>query len=169
MTCARWRPAGLPRDIAPLVDAVNQQLARTDALMTERRRFIDDASHQLRTPLATLRAQVDYALREPDTVRARQALQALVLALDNTVRATNQLLALARSDAAAVQAEAFDAAELARETALALLPQARARGIDLGVDAPAKAAAPAATARCWARRWPTCCTTPSTMAARKAW
>ena len=130
--------AGLPRDIAPLVDAVNQQLARTDALMTERRRFIDDASHQLRTPLATLRAQVDYALREPDSVRARQALQALSGALDNAVRATNQLLALARSDAAAVQPEPFDAAELARETALALLPEARARGIDLGVDAPAE-------------------------------
>lgn len=129
--------AGLPRDIAPLVEAVNQQLARTDALMTERRRFIDDASHQLRTPLATLRAQVDYALREPDSVRARQALQALSLALDNAVRATNQLLALARSDAAAVQTEPFDAAALARETALALLPQARARGIDLGVEAPA--------------------------------
>ena len=127
---------GLPSDIVPLVDAVNQQLARTDALVAERRRFIDDASHQLRTPLATLRAQVDYALREPDPVRARQALQALSAALDNAVRATNQLLALARSDAAAVQAEPFDAAQLARETALALLGEARARGIDLGVEAP---------------------------------
>lgn len=128
----------LPRDIAPLVDAVNQQLARTGALMDERRRFIDDASHQLRTPLSTLRAQVDYALREPDGVRARQALQALSAALDNTVRATNQLLALARSDAAAAQREPFDAAELAREVAVALLPEARARGIDFGVDAPAQ-------------------------------
>ena len=128
--------AGLPRDIAPLVDAVNQQLARTDALMDERRRFIDDASHQLRTPLATLRAQADYALREPDPVRMRQALEALSAALDNAVRATNQLLALARSDAAAVQSEPFDAAQLARDTALALLPQARSRDIDLGVDAP---------------------------------
>ncbi len=127
---------GLPRDIAPLVDAVNEQLARTDALMDERRSFIDDASHQLRTPLATLRAQADYALREPDPVRMRQALEALSAALDNAVRATNQLLALARSDAAAVQPEPFDAGELAREAALAQLAQARERGIDLGVDAP---------------------------------
>jgi two-component system sensor histidine kinase TctE len=48
--------AGLPADLQPLVDAVNQQLARTTQLTDQRRRFVDDASHQLRTPLTTLRA-----------------------------------------------------------------------------------------------------------------
>lgn len=128
--------ADLPRDLLPLVDAVNQQIARTEALVEQRRGFIDDASHQLRTPLAVLRAQLDYLLREPDPAQRQLALQALSDALDHAVRATNQLLALARSDAAQPHWEPFDLGELARAVALELLPLARTRGIDLGVDVP---------------------------------
>lgn len=133
--------AALPSDVVPVVDAINQQLARSAARDEQQRRFIDDASHQLRTPLTTLRAQVDYALREGDSVRARQALEALSQELDQTTRATNQLLALARSDAAMPQSETFDLGELAREVALGLLPQARAQGLDFGVEAPEAACA----------------------------
>ena len=128
--------ADLPRDLLPLVDAVNQQIARTEALVEQRRGFIDDASHQLRTPLAVLRAQLDYLLREPDPAQRQLALQALSDALDHAVRATHQLLTLARSDAAQPHWEPFDLAELARAVALELLPLARTRGIDLGVDVP---------------------------------
>ncbi len=127
----------LPGDIQPLVDAVNQQLERTARFMAERRRFVDDASHQLRTPLATLRAQLDYALRERDAGRTREALAALSAELDHAIRAANQLLTLARSDAEPARMESFDLGELAREVALELLPLARSRGIDFGVDAPA--------------------------------
>lgn len=127
---------GLPADLLPLVDAVNQQLGRTAALMQQRRQFIDDASHQLRTPLATLRAQLDYARREPDGTRHAEVLQALSQELDHATRATAQLLALARADAAVHEPEALDLAALAREVALALLPQARERGVDFGVDVP---------------------------------
>ena len=128
--------AGLPADLQPLVDAVNQQLARTAQLMDQRRRFVDDASHQLRTPLTTLRAQLDYALREPDATRSRGALEALSAELDQAIRATQQLLALARSDAAAARSEDIELGALAREVALPLLPLARQRGIDLGLDLP---------------------------------
>lgn len=131
------RPMGtddLPRDVLPLVAAVNQQMERTRQLMDERQGFIDDASHQLRTPLATLRAQLDYALREPDAARQAAALQALSAALADAIRATNQLLALGRSDAAQPVREPVDLSALAREVALALLPVARTRGIDLGVE-----------------------------------
>lgn len=128
-------PGGdLPSDIRPLVEAVNQQMQRTEQLVREREGFIDDASHQLRTPLATLRAQLDYALRETDPARQRQALRALSDGLGQATRATNQLLALARSDAALVQPQEIDLGALAREVALALLPWARERGIDLGVE-----------------------------------
>jgi two-component system sensor histidine kinase TctE len=127
---------GLPAELLPLVDAVNQQLARTAALTEQRRQFIDDASHQLRTPLATLRAQLDFARREPDASRQAEVLQALSQELDHATRGTAQLLALARADAAAHEPEPLDLAELAREVALALLPQARERGIDFGVEVP---------------------------------
>lgn len=126
---------GLPADLVPLVDAINNQIARTSALVAQRRQFLDDASHQLRTPLTTLRAQLDYALRERDPARSREAIQALSRELAHATRSTNQLLALARADAGAVQIEALDLRELAREVALALLPQARAQGVDFGVEA----------------------------------
>ncbi|MEY3253571.1 MAG: hypothetical protein RL227_2544 [Pseudomonadota bacterium] len=109
---------GLPAELLPLVDAVNQQLERTAALMAQRRQFVDDASHQLRTPLATLRAQLDFARRKPDAARHAEVLQALSQELDHATRGTAQLLALAR------------------DVALSLLPQARERGVDFGVDAP---------------------------------
>ena len=125
---------GLPRDIQPLVAAVNQQMERTRRLMDERQSFVDDASHQLRTPLATLRAQLDYALREPDAALQRLALQALSGALSDAIRATNQLLALARSDAAQALVEPMDLTELARGVAVELLPLARTRGVDLGLE-----------------------------------
>ncbi len=127
---------GLPAELLPLVDAVNQQLERTAALMAQRRQFVDDASHQLRTPLATLRAQLDFARREPDAARHAEVLQALSQELDHATRGTAQLLALARADAAAHEPEPLDLAVLARDVALSLLPQARERGIDFGVDAP---------------------------------
>lgn len=125
---------GLPQDLVPLVDTINDQIARTSTLMDQRRRFLDDASHQLRTPLTTLRAQLDFARREADPGRARAAIDALSSELDHATRATNQLLALARADSGALQLEDFDLRDLVREVALALLPQARAAGIDFGVD-----------------------------------
>lgn len=125
---------GLPRDLMPLVDTINEQIARTSSLLDQRRRFLDDASHQLRTPLTTLRAQLDYSRRESDPVRARSAIDAMSDELDHATRATNQLLALARTDSGTLQPEDFDLRDLVREVALALLPQARAAGIDFGVD-----------------------------------
>lgn len=123
---------GLPVDVRPLVDAVNQQLQRSAALAEQRRRFIDDASHQLRTPLATLRTQLDYALREPDAQRREEALHALSAALAQAVRGTNQLLALARSDAGACHLGPLELGELVREVAITLLPEARQRQLDWG-------------------------------------
>jgi two-component system sensor histidine kinase TctE len=133
----------LPADLQPLVATINTQLARTDALVAQRRQFVDDASHQLRTPLTTLRAQLDYALREPDPQRLHEALQALSRELDHATRATQQLLVLARADAGRLALETFDLGGLAREVALALLPQARTQGLDFGVEAPEPGAAQA--------------------------
>lgn len=132
----------LPADLQPLAQAANQQMQRTQALMTQQRQFLDDASHQLRTHLTTLQMQVDYALRAQQEQQqqehpVRQALDALSTELARATRSTNQLLTLARSDTATLQAAEFDVAALLREVAVELLPRARARHIDLGIQPPA--------------------------------
>lgn len=124
----------IPSEILPLVEAINQQLERTELLAIRRQGLIDDASHQLRTPLTVLRAQLDFVLREPDHHTQQSAMKALSNELDNAIRATNQLLVLARQDAAKPALERFDLGQLVREASLELLPLARSRQIDLGVE-----------------------------------
>jgi two-component system sensor histidine kinase TctE len=125
--------ADLPAEVRPLVDAVNQQMARTQDLVAQQRQFLDDASHQLRTHLTTLQMQADYARREDDPAQIRQALDAMGSELARATRSTQQLLALGRSDTAAVDLAPCDLAELLRAVALQLLPQARQRQIDFGI------------------------------------
>jgi two-component system sensor histidine kinase TctE len=124
----------LPAEVRPLVAAVNQQMSRTQALVTQQRQFLDDASHQLRTHLTTLQMQADYARREQDPAQVRVALDALGTEIGRATRSAQQLLALGRSDTVAVEPAAFDMAALLREVALDLLPLARAKHIDLGID-----------------------------------
>lgn len=126
----------LPADIRPLVAAVNGQMARTQALVAQQRQFLDDASHQLRTHLTTLQMQIDYARREPDPAQVQDALAAIGGEIARATRSTQQLLALGRSDTAAVEYAPFDLAALLRSVALELLPQARAKQIDFGIHTP---------------------------------
>jgi len=128
--------AGIPADVQPLVEAINYHVERTRRLSEARRRFVDDASHQLRTPLTTLTTQVGFALREPDPARLHGALLALKIQLDETVRQTNQMLALARTDAAELVSEPIDLAALAEELTRVWWTEARDRNIDLGLDGP---------------------------------
>ncbi|RYY97395.1 MAG: sensor histidine kinase, partial [Comamonadaceae bacterium] len=93
----------LPADVRPLVASMNQHMQRIRELATQQRAFLDDASHQLRTHLTTLRMQVDFALREPDPAQVRDALTALAGELQRATRGTNQLLSLARSDTAPLE------------------------------------------------------------------
>lgn len=131
---------GIPLDVQPLVEAINHHVARIRQQAEARRRFVDDASHQLRTPLATLATQVGYALRETDPVPQREALAAIKSQLDEAVRQTNQMLALARADSADavdVEAEAVDLCELAQSLTRRWWGEARDRGVDLGFEAAA--------------------------------
>lgn len=131
---------GLPAEVRPLVGAVNHHMTRTQDLVALQRQFLDDASHQLRTHLTTLQMQVDYATRESDQDKVRAALEALGQEILRATRSSQQLLALGRSDTVAVASTPFELEPLLREVAVELLPQARAKRIDLGIRTPAKGA-----------------------------
>ncbi|MVW78392.1 sensor histidine kinase [Bordetella sp. 02P26C-1] len=129
----------IPGEVAPLVDAVNLHMSRFAAQARLQRQFLDDASHQLRTPLSVLRTQIAYALRETDPEEIRTALVAMQEGLDRAVRTTNQMLALARAKNASLGEAGLvpdnvDLGEIAHSVIRTLLPAARARRIDLGLE-----------------------------------
>lgn len=128
--------SGAPAEVLPLVQAINHHIDRHREQTEARRRFIDDASHQLRTPLTTLTTQVAYAQRETDPAAQREVLASIRDQLDETIRQTNQMLSLARADSAPPQRLPFDAVALAEALMRQWWGQAREQGVDLGLDAP---------------------------------
>jgi two-component system sensor histidine kinase TctE len=128
-------PDNVPFEIRPLVTAINHHINRNGQLIHDQKQFIEDASHQLRTPLSVLRTQVDYALREPDALKVREALSAMQRSVDRSSRMVNQLLALARVNSSAVLIDAMgpiDINILAEDVARSYLPEARRRHHDFG-------------------------------------
>lgn len=124
----------IPADVQPLVEAINHHIERNRLLTQAQRQFIDDASHQLRTPLTTLTTQIGFALRESDPKKLNAALLAVKAQLDETIRQTNQMLTLAQADSAELVPESLDLAAFAEEVTRVWWPEARARGIDLGLE-----------------------------------
>lgn len=126
----------VPAEVRPLVDAINHHIHRYAELAEAQSQFLADASHQLRTPLAVLLTQAEYALRETDPARVRESLSAIIARLQSTNRLTTQLLALARARHAGqdAPAETFDLGELARDVVVDALPLAREKHQDLGWD-----------------------------------
>jgi len=124
----------LPDEIRPLVRAMNGVLERLRAAVDRERAFLADAAHELRTPLAALALQVD-ALREVLQKDAREAQVAqLASGVRRATRMVEQLLALAREDAAASRERRPIALDtLAREVVTEMLPHADERQIDLGI------------------------------------
>ncbi len=129
----------VPSEVQPLVKAVNLHMARYERQARLQNQFLDDASHQLRTPLAVLRTQLGYALRESDPQEARVALQAMGEGLERAERTANQLLALAKArEPAAFDDEPGETEliALAEDIVRELYPVARSRRQDLGLDCP---------------------------------
>jgi len=129
-------PRGAPEEIAPLVDAFNDLLERQNAIVAAHKRFIADAAHQMKTPLAGLRTQSELAMRERDPVEQQRALEQIARSSQRAAHLVSQLLALARMenlrDVATLEPLDLDA--FARETVSEWVPVAIERGIDLGYE-----------------------------------
>jgi len=128
-----------PEEVRPLTQAVNALLVHLADAFEGQRRFIADAAHQLRTPLAGLGAWIERAQRAPDMESLKHALAQVDISSRRATRLVNQLLALARSEPSATPQEDFtpvDLAQLARSACLELVPKALAREIDLGYCGP---------------------------------
>lgn len=89
----------LPTEFHPLVEAFNGQLERVDAAVQHERRFISDAAHELRTPLAVLSTHAELALRAGTLEEKNEALHRLSAGVRRSARLSEQLLDLARLDA----------------------------------------------------------------------
>lgn len=91
---------GLPDEVRPLVDEINLLFARLAEAFDAQRHFVADAAHELRSPLAALRLQVQSLQRAADTESRDVAARRLLAGLDRTGRLVDQMLLLARQDAA---------------------------------------------------------------------
>lgn len=132
----------LPREARGLVSKINDLLARLERSLTLQRRFLTDAAHQLRTPLAAVllyAERAERAERARDPQAERQALHELHTAVARAARLSQQLLSLARTEpeaAAARQLTRLDLTALARSVGEEWIPRALARQIDFGFQAP---------------------------------
>lgn len=136
---------GLPRELQPLVQTLNALLERIHHMVQNERRFTADAAHELRTPIAAIRMQAQVALGAGDDVAQRtHALQTTLAGCDRASRLVDQLLTLARLEAApAPPSVAVDLGAVVRRIAAELAHVALARQQDLAVvaDAPCAVAA----------------------------
>ncbi|WP_428424617.1 sensor histidine kinase [Pararhizobium sp.] len=132
--------ASLPSEVRPLVEAMNGLMQKTVEEATQQRRFLDDASHQLRTPMTILRTQIDYALHQQDSEGVRATLHASKDVLERSIRTTNQLLALAKARTSQgtdiYPQEVLGLSEMIADTVRMLWPRIRSRKMDCIFEAP---------------------------------
>ena len=132
-----------PGEVRSLVGSMNQLLSRLSDALAAQQRFIADAAHQLRTPLAGLRTQTELALRQEDAEEVHRTLRQIDTATARTTHMVNQLLSLARAEPGANRLYApqpLDLGALARLTTTEWVPRAIERNIDLGFECKADAA-----------------------------
>lgn len=128
----------LPLELAELRQALNELLARMRRVRANQERFIGDASHQLKTPLAGLSARAELALRQSDPAAWREALTTMHGTATKTARLAGQLLSLTRlnNPEATPAKQTVDLTALARRCVREAFSRHHRRGIDLGVEVP---------------------------------
>lgn len=126
----------VPGEIEPLIASFNDLMKRVEAVLSFQGRFIADTAHQLRTPVAGLKAHIELALREENREQLKQSLGHLYTSAERLSRLVSQLLSLARNEPhnAMANFETFDLDQLAFRTAQEWVPQAYQKNIDLGFE-----------------------------------
>lgn len=132
-------PVGnVPSEVQPLIGAINHHMERLSAMLAARRRFLADAAHQIRTPLAVLSTQAEFGARQADPGEMRRIFESLLTTIRSTRRMADQMLSLSRAEPAngLIQEQApVDLMEIAREVALELVPVALKKRIELAFEA----------------------------------
>ncbi|NYT77929.1 sensor histidine kinase N-terminal domain-containing protein [Alcaligenaceae bacterium] len=127
-----------PAEIVPLIAAMNSLLQRLTAAHETQRRFVSNAAHQLKTPLAGMRTQAELALRERSPEKMDASLQQLIRGSDRATRLVNQMLALARAEnpdnLSGLGLEQIDLNPLAEQQSAQWVDTAINKHIDLGFE-----------------------------------
>jgi len=129
----------VPEEISPLVGSLNDMLARLAHTIDAQKRFIADAAHQMKTPLAGMRMQSELALRQVDPDEIHRSLEQLAKSSESATRLVNQLLALARAENqphAGLALEPLDLSQLARTVVQDWVSASFLHEIDLGYEDP---------------------------------
>jgi two-component system OmpR family sensor kinase len=131
----------VPRELLPLIEQINALLARLEGALGAQRRFLADAAHELRSPVAALALQVQLAERAHSPAARATALAELERGVERARRLVQQLMDFARLEPG-VQSAPFqpvNVARIAREVVGSYAPRAEAQEVDLGADAPVAA------------------------------
>jgi two-component system sensor histidine kinase TctE len=130
-------PAQVHREVRPLVHAMNGYMDRLRQLIAGQRRFMADASHQLRTPLTVLKTQAELALRAHEPKAVREVVEGIARTTDSTVQLANRLLTLARAEHGSPDEMHVSVSlnALALQVCMELALAAVKKEIDLSVDA----------------------------------
>ncbi|MFK4440024.1 two-component system sensor histidine kinase TctE [Caballeronia udeis] len=127
-----------PPEIAPLVASFNDLLNRLEQNMQLQKRFIADAAHQMKTPLAGLRTQAELALRQDVSAEVQRSLEQISTSSEHAARLVTQLLALARAENR-MSGQIFSRVELTDLARLAVrdwVQAALAKRMDIGYEEP---------------------------------
>lgn len=134
-------PGQVQTELRPLVGALNGYMARVQRQMAAQRRFVSNAAHQLRTPLALMATQAGFAAREADPQRRTEALHALLRSTRQIARLAEQLLTLSRAEPGSRRPRhgRIDMTQVVRGVLDSRAEKALRQGIDLGLEAGAPA------------------------------
>jgi len=126
-----------PSEIGPLITAMNDLLSRLEATLLAQKRFVADAAHQLKTPLAGLRTQAELAMRGTPPGDTHTSLEQIIAGTSRATRLVNQLLLMAKAENPnTMEMPPMDLTHLAKEQIQQWIQVALKRGIDLGFEGP---------------------------------